>query len=164
MTEVTVRDATMDDLASLARFNIDLALESENIHLDPETISSGVRALLEDPSKGRYFVAERDGVIIGQLATTFEWSDWRNGMFLWIQSVFVEPEHRKSGVFRALYRYVEELSRAPGMCGIRLYVHDHNDDAAETYKRLGMVSPGYSVLETPDRLRESVPAKDGGES
>ncbi len=164
MTEFTVRDATMDDLASLARFNIDLALESENIHLDPETVSSGVRTLLEDPSKGRYFVAERDGIVIGQLATTFEWSDWRNGMFLWIQSVFVESEHRESGVFRALYRYVEKLSRAPGMCGVRLYVHEHNDGAAETYKRLGMVSPGYSVLETPDRLRESVPAKNSGES
>ena len=164
MTEVTVRDATMDDLASLARFNIDLALESENIHLDPETVSSGVRALLEDPSKGRYFVAERAGIVIGQLATTFEWSDWRNGMFLWIQSVFVESEHRESGVFRALYRYVEKLSRAPGMCGVRLYVHEHNHGATETYKRLGMVSPGYSVLETPDRLRESVPAKRGGES
>ncbi len=154
MTEVTVRDATIDDLASLARFNIDLALESEDIYLDLDTVSSGVRALLEDPSKGRYFVAERDGVIIGQLATTFEWSDWRNGMFLWIQSVFVESEHRKSGVFRALYRYVEKLSRAPGMCGVRLYVLEQYDGSTETYKRLGMVSPGYSVLETPDRLRE----------
>jgi GNAT superfamily N-acetyltransferase len=154
MTDVTLRDATIDDLATLARFNTDLAFESENIHLDPETVATGVRALLEDASKGRYFVAEREGVVIGQLATTFEWSDWRNGMFLWIQSVFVEPEHRKSGVFRALYRHVEELSRAPGICGVRLYVHEHNDGATETYKRLGMVAPGYSVLETPDRLRE----------
>jgi GNAT superfamily N-acetyltransferase len=163
MTEVTVRDATMDDLASLVRFNIDLALESENIHLDPETVSSGVRALLEDPSKGRYFVAERDGVILGQLATTFEWSDWRNGMFVWMQSVFVEPEHRKSGVFRVLYRHVEKLSRAPGICGVRLYVHEHNEGATATYERLGMVSPGYSVLETPDRLRESAPAQSSGD-
>ena len=161
MREVTVRDATMDDLASLDRFNIDLALESENIRLDPDTVSSGTHALLEDPSKGRYFIAERGGVTIGQLATTFEWSDWRNGMFLWIQSVFVEPEHRKSGVFRALYGHVEQLSRGPGMCGVRLYVHEHNKDATATYKRLGMVPPGYSVLETPDRLRESAPALDG---
>jgi GNAT superfamily N-acetyltransferase len=163
MTEVTIRDASMDDHAFLVRFNIDLALESENIHLDPETVSAGTRALLEDPSKGRYFVAERDGAIIGQVATTFEWSDWRNGMFLWIQSVFVVPEHRKSGAFRALYRHVEELSRAPGMCGIRLYVHEHNDDASATYKRLGMVPPGYSVLETPDRLREPAPAQKSGD-
>ncbi len=154
MTDITVRDTTIDDLATLAQFNIDLALESENLHLDPSTVSSGVRALLEDPSKGRYFVAERDGAVIGQLATTFEWSDWRNGMFLWIQSVFIAPEHRKKGVFRTLYRHVEELSCAPGMCGVRLYVHEHNAGASETYKRLVMVSPGYSVLETPDRLRD----------
>jgi GNAT superfamily N-acetyltransferase len=153
MTRITIRDATIDDLEFITRCNIDLALESENIRLDPDTVSRGVRALLEDPSKGRYFMAERGGVVIGQLATTFEWSDWRNGTFLWIQSVFIEPEHRKRGIFRALYRHVEELSRAPGMCGIRLYVHQHNDGAAATYKRLGMVSPGYSVLETPDRLR-----------
>ena len=154
MTDITVRDTTIDDLATLAQFNIDLALESENLHLDSSTVSSGVRALLEDPSKGRYFVAERDGAVVGQLATTFEWSDWRNGMFLWIQSVFIAPEHRKKGVFRTLYRHVEELSRAPGMCGVRLYVHEHNAGASETYKRLGMVSPGYSILETPDRLRD----------
>ena len=85
-------------------------------------------------------------------ATMFEWSDWRNDIFLWIQSVFVESEHKNTGVFRALYRHVEELSRAPGMCGVRLYVHEHNDGATATYKRLGMVSPGHSVLETPVRL------------
>jgi GNAT superfamily N-acetyltransferase len=154
MTEITIRDATIGDLEQVARYNIDLAFETEGIRLDPGTVSKGVRALLEDPSKGRYFIAERDGAVIGQLATTFEWSDWRNGMYLWIQSVFVEAPHRKSGVFRALYRHVEERSRAPGMCGVRLYVHEHNDGAAAAYQRLGMVSPGYSVLETPDRLRD----------
>jgi GNAT superfamily N-acetyltransferase len=154
MTEITIRDATIDDLEHIVRYNIALAFETEDIRLDPDTVSKGVRALLEDPRKGSYFIAERDGVVIGQLSTTFEWSDWRNGMFLWIQSVFVEAPYRKSGVFRALYRHVEELSRAPGMCGVRLYVHEHNDDAAATYQRLGMVSPGYSVLETPDRLRD----------
>jgi GNAT superfamily N-acetyltransferase len=154
MTRITIRDATIDDLESVTRNNIALAFETEDLCLDLDTVTRGVRALLEDPSKGRYFIAERDGVVIGQLATTFEWSDWRNGMFLWIQSVFVETPHRKSGVFRALYRHVEELSRAPGMCGVRLYVHEHNDAAAATYKRLGMVSPGYSVLETKDRLRD----------
>jgi GNAT superfamily N-acetyltransferase len=154
MTEITIRDATIDDLEIVARYNIALASETEDILLDPDTVSKGVRALLEDPGKGRYFMAKRDGVVIGQLATTFEWSDWRNGTFLWIQSVFVETSHRKSGVFGALFRHVEELSRAPGMCGVRLYVHEHNDAAAATYRRLGMVAPGYSVLETPDRLRD----------
>ena len=154
MTQITIRDATIDDLEAVTRYNIDLAFETEDLRLDADTVSRGVRALLEDPSKGRYFMAERNSVVIGQLATTFEWSDWRNGMFLWIQSVFVDARHRQSGVFRALYRHVEELSRAPGVCGVRLYVHEHNDGAAATYKRLGMVSPGYSVLETPDRLRD----------
>jgi ribosomal protein S18 acetylase RimI-like enzyme len=154
MTGITVREGTMDDSAALTRFNIELALESEDLHLDPDTVSKGVRALLEDPNKGRYFVAQRDGEVIGQLATTFEWSDWRNGMFIWIQSVFIDAAHRKSGAFRALYRHVEELSQAPGMCGVRLYVHEHNEGAIATYKRLGMVSPGYSVLETPDRIRK----------
>ena len=154
MTQITIRDATIDDLEAVTRFNIDLAFETEDLRLNPDTVSRGVRALLEDAGKGRYFMAERNGVVIGQLATTFEWSDWRNGMFLWIQSVFVDARHRKGGVFRALYRHIEELSRAPGMCGVRLYVHEHNDGAAATYKRLGMVSPGYSVLETPDRLRD----------
>jgi ribosomal protein S18 acetylase RimI-like enzyme len=152
MSEITIRDASIDDLEFVTRANIDLALETESIHLDPDTVLAGVRSLLEDPTKGRYFIAERDGAVVGQLATTFEWSDWRNGMFLWIQSVFVDIGHRRNGVFRALYRHVEELSQRPGYCGVRLYVHLHNDGATATYERLGMVSNDYLVLETPDRL------------
>lgn len=153
MSQITIRNASIGDLEFVTRANIDLAHETEAIRLDPGTVRAGVRALLEDPTKGRYLVAEQDGIAIGQLATTFEWSDWRNAMFLWIQSVFVDTAHRRRGVFRALYRHVEELSRRPGYCGLRLYVHRHNDRAAAIYERLGMVAPGYSVLETPDRLR-----------
>ena len=173
---ITIREARPGDLDVIVRFNIALASESEGIRLEPRTIEAGVRAALADPAKGRYYLAEVDepadgrrGVeptgepdrrTVGQLMTTFEWSDWRNGMFLWIQSVYVERDWRRRGVFRALYRHVERLSRGPGMCGLRLYVHDHNRAARDTYRRLGMVPPGYSVLETPDALRD--PAEEAG--
>ena len=84
---------------------------------------------------------------------TYEWSDWRNGMFIWIQSVYVRAENRRKGVFKALYNHVIELASSPGYCGVRLYVHDGNTSARETYLRLGMVEPGYTVLETPDELK-----------
>ena len=93
------------------------------------------------------------GEVAGQLMITYEWSDWRNGMFIWIQSVYVRAENRRKGVFKALYDHVIELASSPGYCGVRLYVHDGNTSARETYLRLGMVEPGYTVLETPDELK-----------
>ncbi|MEM7231292.1 MAG: GNAT family N-acetyltransferase [Planctomycetota bacterium] len=151
---ITIRDAIGDDLETIIRYNIELAEESEDVQLDEPTVRAGVSKLLEDGSKGRYFMAEWEGKVVGQLMTTYEWSDWRNGMFLWIQSVFVEAEFRRRGIFRSLYRHVESLAAEPGYAGIRLYVHDHNDTAKATYSGLGMVGPGYSVLETPDALRD----------
>ena len=160
MTDIRIREGSLADLDRIVEFNVLMAEETEDVRLDRETVSDGVRALLEDASKGTYFLAERpspdgESVVAGQLMITYEWSDWRNGLFLWIQSVFVREEHRRRGVFRALYEHVTQLAATPGHCGVRLYVHDHNDGAEATYLRLGMVSPGYRILETPDGLRTS---------
>jgi GNAT superfamily N-acetyltransferase len=107
-----------------------------------------VRALLTDPGKGRYFIAEDAGRPVGQLMYTTEWSDWRNGDFWWIQSVYVRQEARRRGVFSLLYRHLERLARSsPGVCGIRLYMEAHNVTARATYLKLGLVDSGYQVLE-----------------
>jgi len=148
MTEITIRDATIDDLEFVARYNIDLASETEDIHLDPAIVSKGVRALLEDPSKGRYFMALGDGVVIGQLATTYEWSDWRNANFWWIQSVYVDSQWRRQGVYRALHDYVYDIAKSrDDICGIRLYVERNNTVAQQTYDSLGMSQSHYHLYE-----------------
>lgn len=149
---VDVREARAEDLETIVGFNAAMALETEGRELDRSILTAGVRAILEDPGKGRYWVATVDGAVVGQLMVTYEWSDWRNGMFLWIQSVYVRPDHRRGGVFTALYRHVERASRAPGSCGLRLYVHDDNDRAHGVYRRLGMEACAYRVFETPDVL------------
>ena len=154
MSACVIRAATVDDLETIADFNARLAEETEDTSLDRETVRQGVRALLSDPTRGAYYVASADGRIIGQIMHTREWSDWRNGMFIWIQSVYVRAEQRRKGVFKALYNHVTELASSPGYCGVRLYVHDGNTPARETYLRLGMVEPGYTVLDAPDRLRD----------
>ena len=135
---ITIRAGTPADTELLAAYNELLATESEDLTLDPVKIRAGVRAVLEDASKGLYFIAERNGEPVGALMTTFEWSDWRNGTFLWVQSVFVAPEARRTGVFKTLYEHVCAKAREPGYCGVRLYVHDHNERAVETYRKLGM--------------------------
>lgn len=143
-----IRPARPADAPVVARYNRALALETEGRDLDPARIGPGVAAVIADASKGRYLVAEQDGRVIGQLMLTFEWSDWRNGMFWWIQSVFVAPEHRGAGVFSALYRQVEAEARAAGdVCGIRLYMENHNERARAAYLRLGLKPAGYEVLE-----------------
>ncbi len=109
---------------------------------------AGVAALLADTSKGIYFVAEIDGQVAGQVMVTYEWSDWRNGNFWWLQSVYVAAAHRGAGVFKALYARVEDEARkTPGVCGLRLYMDAHNETARAAYRRLGMAETNYVVFE-----------------
>ena len=144
----TIRSADHDDFTVLADFNIRMALETENHQLAREVVEPGVKAVLEDDRHGRYFVAERDGAVVGCLLITYEWSDWRNGNIWWVQSVYVAPEHRRQGVFRALCEYAESQAKAdPQAVGLRLYVEQNNQTAQAVYEKLGWVRPGYLVLQ-----------------
>lgn len=160
MAELTLRRANPADAATIAEFNRRLAWESERITLDADTLLAGVTAGLADPHKGFYTVAERDGEIVGQTLVTFEWSDWRNGWFWWIQSVYVREDARRGGVFRSLYKYLERLaSEDPTVIGLRLYVEANNDRAKSTYRSLGMTDTTYGLLEVyplPGRERHAI--------
>ncbi len=146
---ISIRNAAMTDAAIIAGNNSFMAEETEGRTLDPDIIGPGVEALLADPGKGRYWVAESAGKIVGQLMVTYEWSDWRNGRLWWIQSVYIAPDFRRQGVFSALYHHVESLAETePDVCGLRLYVEDNNHRAQQTYEALGMVKPSYVVMES----------------
>ncbi|MEJ5277625.1 MAG: GNAT family N-acetyltransferase, partial [Thermogemmata sp.] len=108
---MVIRAADRRDLAVLAAYNLALAWETEQKRLDPATVEAGVEALLGDPQRGFYTVAEIEGQVVGQVLITFEWSDWRNGWFWWLQSVYVHPQYRRRGVFRALVEHLEERAR-----------------------------------------------------
>lgn len=145
---VTIRQAKPGDRPLIAQFNALLALETENRTLDHLVVLKGVETVLSDSSKGAYYVADLDGAIVGQLMITYEWSDWRNGTFWWIQSVYVREEFRGRGIFKALYRHVEALARQnKGVCGLRLYVEHNNRDAVKTYRKLGMHKTEYDLYE-----------------
>jgi ribosomal protein S18 acetylase RimI-like enzyme len=143
-----VRPATPADAAVVVEFNRLLAEESEGKTLDVPLLAAGIAAGLADPSKALYFVAEDGGRVVGQVMVTFEWSDWRNGWFWWIQSVYVRPEVRRRGVFRALFEHVAAAARRdPGVIGLRLYVEEENRLAQQTYTRLGLSRTSYHVME-----------------
>jgi ribosomal protein S18 acetylase RimI-like enzyme len=145
---LTIRPARAEDAATLVAYNAAMALETEHLTLDSDVLTAGVRAALTDPAKARYFVAEADDrEIAGMLMLTLEWSDWRNGEIWWIQSVYVHPDHRRRGVFKALYRHVEQLAREQNAVGLRLYVVKHNAAAQATYASLGMELSEYLVME-----------------
>jgi ribosomal protein S18 acetylase RimI-like enzyme len=149
MMEFSVREARASDAGDIASYNAAMAVETEGKTLDPDVIGPGVARLFDDPSRGRYWVADAAGQVIGQLMITFEWSDWRNGNVWWIQSVYVHPEWRRKGVFSALYRHVQALAAAdPDVIGIRLYVEENNTRAQQTYHALGMLHPNYLVMES----------------
>ncbi len=132
----------------VAEFNVRLAAETEQLQLDPACVQAGVGALLRDASKGTYFLAADDGEVVGQAMITYEWSDWRNGNIWWLQSVYVRPEFRKKGVFRLLFRHIQDLAkRQPEVWGLRLYMHSANDQARVAYESLGMTCTHYQVFE-----------------
>ena len=145
----SIRLAAPGDVPTLAAYNAAMALETEHLELDAARLLRGVQAVLEDPAKGFYLVAEQAGAVIGQLMITFEWSDWRNGVFWWVQSVYVSPGHRGQGVYTALYK--EALVRAESrgdVCGLRLYVERDNARAQAAYRKLGMSETVYLMYET----------------
>ena len=143
----TVRPAARADRATLVAFNAALALETEGKRLDPATLAAGVAAALDDPAKGHYAVVEEGGVVVGQCLVTLEWSDWRNGWFWWIQSVYVLPAARRTGVFRDLYRHLEaDAAARPDVIGIRLYVERDNARAQATYASLGLAEEPYALM------------------
>lgn len=145
---IQIRRGEPRDTAVLAGFNIAMAEETENLKLLPEVITAGVAAILADAGRGFYLVAENEGQIAGALMVTSEWSDWRNGFFWWIQSVYVRPEFRRHGIYRSLHEYLRELARTePNICGLRLYVERENERAQATYSRLGMHETHYLLYE-----------------
>jgi GNAT superfamily N-acetyltransferase len=151
-----IRDATPADLEFIVAANTALAAETEGQTLDPTLLRAGVQAVLENPSLGRYYMAERNGQLLGQLMTTFEWSDWRNGLFLWVQSVYVMPANRGEGVFRTLFDHLATVAREDSrVCGIRLYVDRGNEKAKAVYGRLGLHRSNYGVMEVVYRGPES---------
>lgn len=147
MSEIRVRRAGNDDAEVIAGFNSAMALETEDHVLRAETIAAGVRTALADERRALYFVAETGGRVVGQSMVTFEWSDWRDGDVWWLQSVYVHPDFRGRGVFRALHSEVERTARAAGAVGLRLYVWNANARAQATYAKLGWDDANYKVME-----------------
>jgi GNAT superfamily N-acetyltransferase len=142
------RRAVPAEARLLAEFQLAMAAETESLDLDPPTVLAGTQAVFADPARGQYYVAESGGQIVGSLLITFEWSDWRNGVIWWIQSVYVLPEHRRRGVYAGLYRHLCQLAAAaPDVRGIRLYVDQRNHRAQAVYERLGMNGEHYRVFE-----------------
>jgi len=152
MAPIEIRPATESDLDTLIAFNAALAKETEGKALCEATLRQGILAVLRTPELGSYIVAEvmNSGArrIVGQLMVTFEWSDWRNGMIWWLQSIFVDPAWRRQGVYGAMHRHIAEQAQGrPNICGVRLYVERNNQTAQSVYQNLGFSPAGYIVYE-----------------
>ena len=148
MMNIEIREGHLDDRDLIAQFQVDMAWETEAYKLDYDTVIKGVEAVLKNSAYGVYYVALVDKQVVGSLLTTYEWSDWRNGTVLWIQSVFIDTNFRKSGVYNQLYSYIRSMVDADdSLKGIRLYVDETNERAREVYRRLGMNGEHYRVFE-----------------
>lgn len=143
-----IRKAHQSELSTLADFQQKMAKETEGLELNQETLNKGVAAVFNDSNKGIYYVATEDNTIIASLLITYEWSDWRNGQVYWIQSVYVLPEHRGKGVYKAMYLHLKnEVEQNPEILGLRLYVEKDNTNAQKVYTKLGMDGQHYKMFE-----------------
>lgn len=146
--EIKVRPGLLFDIPIIAEFQCKMAFETESMKLDPPTVDKGVSAVFDDPAKGKYWLAEADGKVVGCLLTIPEWSDWRNGTVLWIHSVYVHPEYRKNGVYRTLYSHLKKMVEdSNDLRGLRLYVDKTNAKAQQVYEVLGMSGEHYHLYE-----------------
>ena len=148
MTGLTIRTTTLADVETISEFNQLMAMETENKKLPQEVIENGVRRLMQQPEFGFYLVAESDNETVGTCMVTHEWSDWRDGLFWWVQSVYVKKDHRKQGIYTAMYNKIKALAAAePDVYGFRLYVEKDNLVAQKTYESLGMKETDYLLFE-----------------
>ncbi len=151
MEDLLIRTAELKDLDILVEFNLGLVSETENRELSLDVVTSGVETLLRKANLGFYLLAEINGKVVGSLMVTTEWSDWRNGLYWWIQSVYVRREFRRQGIYRKLYEFVKQKARLKQngfrVCGFKLYVEGQNTIAQETYKALGMKESDYLIYE-----------------
>ncbi len=146
--ELIIRRASAADISRIVAFQLSMAHETESKVLDSHVVEEGVRVLLRKPDKGQYFLAEYESRVVGSLLITYEWSDWRNANFWWIQSVYVEPASRRQGVYSAMHNHVLDFAKSDsGVCGVRLYVDRENRIAQSTYNRLGMSKSRYDMYE-----------------
>jgi ribosomal protein S18 acetylase RimI-like enzyme len=145
---MTIREATQADLPILVSFQMCMAKETENVDLDKSILTRGITELFNHPERGKYFVAAENNTVAGCLMITYEWSDWRCGTVLWIQSVYIDPLFRSKGVFSAMYQFFQHrVMQDTSLRGIRLYVDKTNERAQRTYERLGMRGQHYATYE-----------------
>lgn len=148
MKNVVIRRAVLEDMSFLTESQIKMAYETERLNLDKLVVTEGVKAVFKDSSKGFYIIGICNELPVSCLMITPEWSDWRNNWVWWIQSVYVIPEQRKSGIFGMMYDYIKSLViDTSEVSGIRLYVDNTNLIAKEVYKRIGMNDEHYRLFE-----------------
>ena len=146
--DIRIRQGTTSDINRIAEFQQALAQESEGKTLDDDLLLKGIQKIFQDEGRGFYLIAESGDQVVGALMITYEWSDWRNANFWWIQSVYVDNKWRRQGVYRALHDYVDDIARSRNdICGIRLYVERNNTVAQQTYNSLGMSQSHYHLYE-----------------
>lgn len=146
--KTVISEANPDHIDTIVSFQLKMAKETENIDLNSSVLRNGVSRIFEDKTLGKYFIAESDNTVVGALLITYEWSDWRNKMMYWIQSVYVSPEYRKHGVFSNLYNHIKNLVlQDDQVFGIRLYVDKSNINAINVYKHMGMDGAHYQTFE-----------------
>ncbi len=147
-TPLAVRTADAADCDLIVEFQLTMAIESENLALDRETVTRGVARVLSDPAIGEYLITEENSTPTGCVLLQREWSDWRAKWVYWIHSLYVVPSSRRQGTFKKLYELLKNRAENDFDCsGLRLYVDRGNLTAQRAYEKVGMTQDHYVLYE-----------------
>ncbi|MCC6927792.1 MAG: GNAT family N-acetyltransferase [Gemmatimonadaceae bacterium] len=142
-----VRRAVADDVETIVAFTADEARESEGIAPDRSTIARGVAAAFAEPARALYWVAESlDGAVVAHSSIVTEWSDFHGADYWWVQSLYIEPAHRGTGLVGLLLDTLADAARAAGTRDLRLYAHEGNARALQAYARNGFLRAPYAIM------------------
>lgn len=99
-----------------------------------------LQTALFGPSPAAYaLVAEVDGRVVGFALYFLNFSTWEGTHGLYLEDLFVEPEHRGRGLGKALLAALAALARDRGYARVEWWVLDWNQPSIDFYTRLGAV-------------------------
>ncbi|RCW45351.1 L-amino acid N-acyltransferase YncA [Halopolyspora algeriensis] len=139
MPEQRIRRVTESDVPAVVTLVHDLAAyenAARECHLTTEQLHA---ALFSETPALFGHVAEVGGEVVGFALWFLNFSTWRGTHGIYLEDLFVRPEHRGSGLGKALLRTLAQECREHGYSRLEWWVLDWNAPAITFYKSLGAV-------------------------
>ena len=137
MTGIIIRPARADDIGTIHDFILALADYERLAHAVKADRATLARYLFGERPMAEVLIAEHDGMAVGFALFFHNFSTFEGRPGLYLEDLFVRPEHRGNGIGEALLRHLAHLAVERGCGRLEWAVLDWNKRAIEFYERMG---------------------------